>query len=129
MEAVADVFEKMLLLFNSGPVDQIGEVVNTPIYVEQNLPKFWASENLIDTTNTKLFTKLNVNADSGIKFKLKFDGKETSFWTYKEGINEFIFKIMCKEIKLEISTENESGIVKKVELEYYEYWHCRFEKI
>ena len=116
-----DEFEKMLVLFNTGPVDKIGEVVDTPKYVDEILPKFWASENLVDTMNMKLFTKLTVDAFAGVKFTLKYDDKEINFTTFKSGINEFLFKIMCKDIKLEISTEDENGVVNKVELEYYEY--------
>ncbi len=114
-------FEKMLLLFNTGAVDKIGEVVSYPKCFDEILPKFWASENLVDSMNMKLFTKMTVDADEGVKFALKYDDKEINFTTFKSGINEFLFKIMCKDIKLEISTENENGVVNKVELEYYEY--------
>ena len=116
-----DEFEKMLVLFNTGMVDKIGEIVSTPKHVDEILPKFWSSENLVDTMNMKLFTKMIVDSDLGVKFKLKYDNKEIQFTTFKKGINEFLFKIMCKNISLEISSENEDGVVNKVELEYYEY--------
>ena len=115
------MFEKMLVIFNSGNVNKIGEVKEISKYFEDNLPKYWLSDSVVDNTNTKLFTKLSVYADSNVKFKLLYDDKEISFTTYKSGVNEFMFKICCKDIKLEISSVNESAIVKKVSLDYYEY--------
>lgn len=116
-----EVFEKMLLTFNSGSIDKIGEIVDCPKYMDEVLPKFWSCGNVVDSTNTKLFTKLSVVADVGIKFSLLHDNKTTSFTTYQSGINEFMFKICCKDLKLEISSLNESSVVKKVTLDYYEY--------
>lgn len=116
-----EMFEKMLVIFNSGNVNKIGEVKEISKYFEDNLPKYWLSDSVVDNTNTKLFTKLSVYADSNVKFKLLYDDKEISFTTYKSGVNEFMFKICCKDIKLEISSVNESAIVKKVSLDYYEY--------
>ncbi len=114
-------FEKMLVLFNSGAVDKIGEVTNESKCIDEILPKYWLSENLLASMNTKLFTKLKVCANKNVKFKLKYDNNEINFTTFKEGINEFSFKIMCKQIQLEISTNELNGMVEHVELEYYEY--------
>lgn len=116
-----EIFEKMLIVFNSGHKEQIGEVIETSKIVNESLPKFWASSNMINNLNVKMFTKLVVDADEGVKFKILYDNKEMCFTTYKKGINEFVFKIFCKEIKLEISSENESALVDKVHFDYYEY--------
>ncbi len=116
-----ELFEKMLVIFNSGNINKIGEVKEISKYFDENLPKYWLSDSVVDNTNTKLFTKLSVYADKDVKFKLLFDDKEMSFTTYKSGVNEFMFKICCKDIKLEISSVNESAVVKSVSLDYYEY--------
>ena len=89
--------------------------------MDEVLPKFWSCESVVDSTNTKLFTKLSVEAEIGVKFSLLHDGKTTSFTTYKTGVNDFMFKICCKDLKLEISSISESSVVKKVSLDYYEY--------
>ena len=115
------VFEKMLVIFNSGPVNKIGEVTSSSKLMDDNLPKFWQSDSLVKTLNTKLFTKLSVKADVGVVFKLKYDDKEVYFTTTKSGVNNFMFKIICKDLSLEISSSNESAIVSNVVLEYYEY--------
>lgn len=114
-------FEKMLVTFNSVHTNTIGEIVNSSVCMQQNLPKLWRSGELVDNLQTKLFTKLSVVADEGVKFKLIYDNKSHSFTTYQQGVNQFMFKITCKQIKLEISSENNSSNVEKVMLDYYEY--------
>jgi len=113
-------FEKMLVTFNSVYTDIIGEISSSSTCLEDNLPKFWLSKDLTIDTCAKLFTKLSVDAEVGIKFKLIFDNNELSFTTYKNGLNEFMFKICCKQIKLEISSPNKSAEVNQVSLEYYD---------
>ncbi len=116
-----DVFEKMLFIFNSGPIDKIGQLENVSKIMDENLPKFYSSERLIDSINTKLLTKLMINSDANIKISLICDGKETVFTTYTKGVNEFMFKLCCKDVKVEISSSEESANVDKFVLEYYEY--------
>ena len=116
-----EMFEKMLVIFNSEHTNKIGEIVNSSICMENNLPKLWHSNDLVEGFNNKLFTKLYVEADSGVKFKIKYDDKELSFTTYQKGLNQFVFKIMCKQIKLEISSSNQTAEVDNVYLDYYEY--------
>ena len=89
--------------------------------MDENLPKFWSSKQIINNTNNKLFTKLSVVADKNVKFILSCEGKDFQFTTYKAGLNEFMFKISCKEIKLIISSNEESAEVESASLEYYEY--------
>ena len=50
-----------------------------------------------------------------------YDGKETSFTTYTSGMNEFVFKICAKQMKLEISSQENNANVKNVVLDYYAY--------
>ncbi len=116
-----EVFEKMLVTFNNGPVDKIGEIINSSVFMNDILPKFWSSGSVVDNINTKMFTKLSVVADAGVKFLIKYNDKTLSFTTYVSGINEFAFKIYCKDLQIEISSSSESAVVKKVALDYYEY--------
>ena len=116
-----EVFEKMLVTFNSVHTDKIGEIVEVSKCFDENLPKCWESENLVEDYGVKLFTKLTAWADKNVKFTLEYDGKEVDFTAYNSGINEFVFKICCKDVKLKISSNEESAIVKSVALDYYEY--------
>ncbi len=116
-----EVFEKMLLIFNNGPVEKIGEITDKSVFMNNPLPKFWECGSVVDNVNMKLFTKLSVVADKGVKFSLKYEDKVSIFTTYSSGINEFVFKICCKDLQMEISSTNESAIVEKVTLDYYEY--------
>ena len=114
-------FEKVLVAFNSGPVNRIGQIDNSSKYIDVALPKYWISDSLFNNTNVKLLTKLCIKADEGVKFTLKTDEKEYNFVTYKSGINNFNFKICCKDAVIEITSTNDSAIVNKVLVEYYEY--------
>ena len=116
-----ETFEKMLVTFNTVHDTVLGEICQISKCFEQSLPKFWASNNLFEISQTRLITKLNVVADTGVKFNLKHDGKNTSFTTYTTGVNEFCFKFDCKNMQLEISSPNQSAQVKNVFIEYYEY--------
>ena len=116
-----EAFEKMLVCFNSAHSNIIGEIDNVSQCVENSLPKYWCSGELVNNVNVKLFTKLSVVADEGVKFKLIYDDKELSFTTYQKGLNNFVFKISCNKIKLEITSPNSSAEVENVYLDYYEY--------
>lgn len=116
-----EVFEKMLVTFNSLNNDKLGQIVDDSASFGTSLPKYWQSSELSNTFNTKLFTKLSIDASENVTFNLIYDDKNISFSTYKDGVNEFCFKILCKQIKLEISSNETQASVNKVVLDYYEY--------
>ena len=115
-----EVFEKVLVTFNSVYNMKIGELINEAVCFDENLPKVWRVENLIDDLGTKLINRLTVNAKKGVKFTFLYDGKEMSFVTYKDGINEYLFQFVAREIGLEISS-SEDFCVEKVLVDYYAY--------
>ena len=115
-----EVFEKMLVVFNSGN-NGIGEIIKESIFFDKALPKFWKSGELFTTSEAKLFTKLTVNADEGVKITLLYDGKELSFTTYTAGMNEFVFKICAKQLRIEISSNQANANVNNIGLDYYVY--------
>lgn len=116
-----ELFEKVLCIFNSQHKEKLGEVVEVSKVFDDSLPKYWSSESLTNNHDVKMFTRLVVDAEIGVTFNLLYDNKSISFTTYKSGINEFSFKIFCKEIKLEISSNENSALVKDVYLDYYIY--------
>ena len=116
-----EIFEKMLVIFNNDYKNKIGEVIKNSKFIDNILPKYWASGSLVKNMKTKLFTKLYINANSGVKIVLNYDNKKMHLTTYKEGVNEFVFKLCCKDIKIDISSENENGEVNSFALDYYEY--------
>ncbi len=116
-----EMFEKMILTFNSMHEKYLGEITNNDRCFNEALPKCWTSGQLVDNLNTKLFNKLTIHSTAGVKFTLIYDGKEISFTTYQDGLNEFYFQIVCREVKLKISTEQSNASVDKVVLDYYAY--------
>ena len=115
-----EVFEKMLVLFNSNNADKVGEIVENSVCFDANLPKFWSSQQIFASFETKIFTKLVVDADKDVEIKLIYDDKEITFTTYQSGINEFMFKLFGKQLKLEISSNQESANVNKVYVDFYD---------
>ncbi len=115
------VFEKMLVTFNTVYDTKLGEICEEATCFNTPIPKFWATNDLFELPTQRMITKLSVVADQGVKFNLKYDGKSTSFTSYTTGLNEFCFKIYCKNLKLEISSPNTSAEVQKVFVDYYDY--------
>lgn len=115
-----DAFEKMIVLFNTDKEDKVGEIFNKSKYFDENFPKLWLSEQIFSSFEKKLFTKLTVSSTVGVKVKLIYDDKDITFTTYKDGANEFLFKIYGKQLKIEISSEYEHAKVEKVYLDYYD---------
>lgn len=115
-----EVFEKVLVTFNSVYNMKIGEIVNDAICFDDELPKIWKVNNLIDDYGTKLINRLTVYGKKGVKFRFLYDGKEISFVTYKDGINEFLFQFIAREVGLEVSSSVDFS-VEKILVDYYAY--------
>ena len=116
-----ETVEKLLITFNSGNKNKIAEIVEDSSYFEQGLPKFWSSFAIFKDFDTKLFTKLVIDSDAGINVKLVYDSGSQTFTTYKKGINEFSFKIISKQLRFEISSEQKNAEVNHLYLDYYDY--------
>jgi hypothetical protein len=59
-------------------------------------------------------------AEKGVEIKLITDVGEYSFVSYVSGVNDFNFKIVCKQLKVQFSSSEKSSWVESVELEYYD---------
>ena len=112
--------EKLLVIFNTGNVRKIGEVIESSKYYDIVLPKLWRKTNVLDTNNNKLVTKLIVKSDKDVVFNLIFDGVSHQFKTTKSGHSEFYFKTYCKCLDIEISCQIQDALVESVEVEYYD---------
>ena len=54
---------------------------------------------------------------SKISFKIIYDSGEQVFTTYTNGINEFSFKIISKQLKIEISSSEKNAEVEHLYLD------------
>lgn len=115
-----EVFEKMIVVFGSEHSCEIGEIVTSSVYVEQILPKFWLSKNINESNDLKLFTKLSVCCDKNVELKLVTDVGDYSFVAYTSGINDFNFKIACKQLKIQILSNAEQVCVDNVSVDFYD---------
>ena len=116
-----ELVEKMLVTFNSVYKDKIGQIEDSSKCFNNNLTKSYQTKSIVQSETNKLFTKLIVKSQINVVIKLKYDNNEINLTTYKTGINEFNFKICCKDIKFEIISELNHVEIEKMLLEYYEY--------
>ncbi len=114
-------FEKVLVTFNLNYTDNIGEVVNRSSLINTTLPQYWRSADVFTSPETKLINKLTLKASTGITCRLIYDGKELSFTTYCDGLNEFNFQAITKSMKIEIEASRLNIKVERLILDYYEY--------
>ncbi|MCQ2565005.1 MAG: hypothetical protein MJ152_04035, partial [Clostridia bacterium] len=115
-----ELFEKMLLTFNSQYVDKVGEIIEKSSCFGIDLEKHWQGDVMLDQFAPKTLTKLKVIADKDVTFAIICDGKIYNFKTSQNGVSEFSFKLYCKQVELKISSSKTSADVKKVCLEYVE---------
>lgn len=115
-----EVFEKLLLTFNTGHTDKVGQIIEESTCFNESLPKFWASGELIENNKRKMATKLTVYAKQDVKINVIHDDYSTSFTTFSSGLNVFNFKIGFNMLRLEVSSDEVDSSVDRIELEYYE---------
>ncbi len=115
-----DTFEKMYVIFNSVDTDKIAEVCDENVYFASNLPIEWTSNLIFNEQNLKQFTKLIVDANSGVNITLDLDGEEKTFVTYQNGINEFRFKNLARNVKIKFTSSTALN-VDDIKIEYYDY--------
>lgn len=115
----ADSVEKIVLTFNSKDKDKIGEITNDGKYFEQNLPKYYESNYLVEKNMSGCtIRKITVDATKNVTVKLVTDIGVVNFTTYTDGINEFQTIVPCKKFKFEISSNENSAIIRHIEIEY-----------
>lgn len=115
------VFEKMLVTFNTGNINKIGEICSGSSSFDENLPHFYSSDYLTEDLDKKMLTCLTVYSNYGVKFKIIYDDNEKVFTATKNGLNKFRFKLCCEKMKVEILSDEKNAQVQKMFLDYYVY--------
>lgn len=119
----AENMEKVLVIYNTGFVRTIGEVVKESYYYDNVLPKYWRKKDVFEDNTSKLITKLTVYCDENVTFTLTADDVPITFVSKNSGLNEFYFKRQCNKLQLEISSNQASSRVERIEIDYYDCWH------
>ncbi len=117
-----EVFEKMLVITNNIN-NKIFEITTSPSSEYFNgLQKYVQIDNFADTTNTKLFNSLVVDASKDVSFTLEFDNnKSYTFTTKNDGVSIFRFRRTSKKANLKINSTKQDAFVSSVELKFYDY--------
>jgi hypothetical protein len=113
-------FEKMLVIFNGTYKTRLGEIIKQPKCFGVVMPKKWIKESIFEDSIPKIITKLQINSSKGLNVKLKCDNREYLFKTYKDGLNEFTFKVRGVNIDISVESNQDEMEMKKILLEYYE---------
>ncbi len=116
----AENMEKVLVIYNTGYIRTIGEIVKQSYYYEKVLPKYWRKKDVFENNCLKLITKFSVYCDKDVTFTLTADNVPLTFVSTKSGLNEFSFKRQCNKLQLEISSNQASSRVERVEIDYYD---------
>ena len=112
-----EIVEKMLVTFNSGNVDKIGEIDSSSKYFETELPKFYETNKLFD--ENIVIRKIFVNTTAGVTIKFVTDDGEYEFTSYTDNVNEFETIIPCKQLKLKIETDTDNCEINQIKIKYY----------
>lgn len=114
----AEFVEKIIVTFNSKDKDKIGEITNDGKYFNQELPKFYSSNYIIQDVNNVTIRKIVVEADSGVDIQIVTDEEVYTFTTYTSGVNEFQSIIPCKKFQIQIASTAHTPYVNFIQLEY-----------
>ena len=115
-----DTLEKMVVTFNSGKINKVGEIDESGKIFGVNTPKCFLS-NTIYAENLQKMVIRNISAYSSanVKIIVKTDEKEYEFLTTKKGVNKFQTIIPCENFNIEISADTEDVNLKYLEIEYF----------
>lgn len=112
--------EKMLVTFNSGYKDKIGEIDNSSKVFDEALPKYLETNYLLDGNKKILVRKVVVNASKGINVKVITQHDCRNFVTYTDGENIFETILPTENIKMEFFTNKNDCYIKQIKIGYIE---------
>lgn len=115
-----ELVEKMLVTFNNNYVNKIGEIDNSSKIFDTNLPKYFSTNELLDSGDSIIIRQVIVDASAGVNVSIITDDGVSTFTTYTDGVNCFETIICCKNLKLKINSTNQSCNVNQIKIKYIE---------
>ena len=121
MPLKTDTLEKMIVTFNTGEVNKIGEIDNSGKIFGESSCKFLASNTLYcNSLKNIVIRNVKVIGSEGVNLKIVTNDGLYNFTTKTNGINQFQTIIPCESFKIEISTNTEDVELKYLDIEYLE---------
>lgn len=119
MPLKTDTLEKMLVTFNTGEIDKVGEIDESGKIFGQNTYKCLTSNTIyIDNLEPMIIRNIVASSSSGVNIKIITNDSTYNFVTSVEGINKFQTIIPCENFKVEISANAEDIEFKYLDIEY-----------
>lgn len=120
MPLKTDTLEKMLVTFNSGEINKVGEIDDSGSLFGANLPKcFLSNEIMVEDCENLVIRRINIISSSMVTIKLITDEGDKVFVTTKDGVNSFQTLIPCSKFKIELSSLYDDFYIKYLDIEYY----------
>lgn len=120
MPLKTDTLEKMLVTFNSGEIDKVGEIDESGKLFGEITPKCLLSNNIYtDNLNTMVIRNITTVSSDNVTIKIKTNDNTYNFVTKNQGINKFQTIIPCEKFKIEISAVSEEIDLKYLDIEYF----------
>ncbi len=116
-----ELVEKMLVTFNSDYQKYIGEIDNSSKIFQDDLPKSFCTNQLLpDDLDEIIIRKIIVNASPNITIDFLTDNDKMSFTTYTNGINIFETILPCQNLRLQISSTEQTCNINQIKIKYIE---------
>jgi len=120
MPLKTDTLEKMLVTFNTGEIDKVGEIDESGKFFGENTYKCLVSNTIFtDSLEPMIIRNITVHSTENVNIKLITDNSVYNFTTSINGINKFQAVIPCNNYKIEISANTEDVNVKYLDVEYF----------
>lgn len=120
MPLKTDTLEKMIVTFNSGEIDKVGEIDESGKLFGENTHKCLLSNTIYaDDLSSMVIRNITALGSKEINIKIETNDDSYNFVTNIDGTNKFQTLIPCENFKVEISTDTEDINLKYLDIEYF----------
>ena len=120
MPLKTDTLEKMLVTFNTGEIDKVGEIDESGKLFGENTYKCLVSNTIYaDSLESMIIRNITLHSSANVCVKIITNNSMYNFVTSVDGINKFQTIIPCGNFKIEIGTNTEDIDLKYLDIEYF----------
>lgn len=120
MPLKTDTLEKMLVTFNSGEIDKVGEIDESGKLFGENTFKCLVSNTIYaESLEQIVIRNITLYSNSDVCLKIITNNSIYDFKTSVDGINKFQTIIPCDNFKIEINADTEDINIKYLDIEYF----------
>lgn len=115
----AGIEEKVVLTFNSGQKNIVGEIFDEGDIFNENCERRYVSNYIVQEDMEPITIRsVKIDASEKVVICIISEHEKVRFKTYCDGLNEFQTIIPCKKFKIDIEGQIEDCYINSVEIEY-----------